>query len=164
MATTSVLFVCLGNICRSPTAQGVLRNKLIERHLEHRIEIDSAGLGDWHIGNAPDTRAQSATAKRGIDISDLRARQVVESDFDHFDYVIAMDHDNRRALTRIAGAHRAHKVHMLLAFAALGGSDEVPDPYYGGERGFDQVLDLIDAANEGLLAHLLGQPDPVDHG
>lgn len=155
MKPRSILFVCLGNICRSPTAEGVFRAKLIERRLTDVIRTDSAGTGAWHIGNPPDARAQSAAAERNIDISDLRARKVEASDFERFDYVIAMDHENRRELIRIAGDQHADRVHMMLEFATIGGLEEVPDPYYGGDQGFDQVLDLIDAASDGLLDHIL---------
>lgn len=157
MQKTTVLFVCLGNICRSPTAEGVFRRKLIARQLDDQIEIDSAGLGSWHVGKAPDSRAQHAAASRGIDISMLRARQVEAADFERFDLVIAMDHDNQQGLDRIAGSRYADKIHMMMAFSELPGPDEVPDPYYGGEGGFDQVLDLIDAASDGLIDFILGK-------
>ncbi len=157
MTAHSVLFVCLGNICRSPTAEGVFRHILAERDLQDQFLVDSAGTGDWHIGNPPDRRAQAAAAERGIDISNLRARQVKDSDIHHFDYVIAMDHANRHELITLAGEFHANKVRLLLEFADIAGINEVPDPYYGGERGFDQVLDLIEQASEGLLLHILNQ-------
>lgn len=157
MTTHSVLFVCLGNICRSPTAEGVFRQLLSNRNLQELFVVDSAGTGDWHIGNPPDRRAQNAAAERGIDISNLRARQVNDRDIHRFDYVIAMDRANRQELITLVGQTHAHKVHLLLEFTDIAGFNEVPDPYYGGERGFDQVLDLIEQASEGLLQHILNQ-------
>jgi protein-tyrosine phosphatase len=157
MTTHSVLFVCLGNICRSPTAEGVFRQLLSSRNLQDLFVVDSAGTGDWHIGNPPDPRAQIAAAERGIDISNFRARQVNDRDIHRFDYVIAMDRANRQELITLVGQPHAHKVHLLLEFTDIAGLNEVPDPYYGGERGFDQVLDLIEQASEGLLQHILNQ-------
>ena len=155
MTRHSVLFVCLGNICRSPTAEGVFRHIVSSQELHDLFEVDSAGTGDWHVGNPPDRRAQLAAAERGIDISDLRARQVDEYDLQRFDYVIAMDHANRRELMALAGQTYGHKVRLLLEFGDISEIEEVPDPYYGGDRGFDQVLDLIEQASEGLLNHIL---------
>jgi len=139
-----VLFVCLGNICRSPTAEGVFRAAVEARGLESRFEIDSAGTGDWHIGAPPDHRAQRAAARRGVDLSRLRARQIAADDMAKFDHIIAMDAANYADLTRLAGPRHRHKVRLLLADSALG--EEVPDPYYGGAAGFDRALDLIEAA------------------
>jgi len=156
MEQVKILFVCLGNICRSPTAEGLLRHKLQQRNLLDRFEVDSAGTGDWHVGHPPDERAQAAAAIRGFDISDLRARQVSPLDTERFDYVIAMDDSNHQNLSQLAGAGHAHKVRLLLEFSASE-LDQVPDPYYGGEHGFNQVIDLIDDACEGLIADLLGQ-------
>lgn len=157
MSRPSVLFVCLGNICRSPTAEGVFRGRLESRGLLDRFHVDSAGTGDWHIGNPPDRRAQLAAASRGIDISMLRARQVQADDASAFDYLIAMDRGNHRDLVRLAGDARAHKVRLFMEFADIDSHDEVPDPYYGGDSGFDQVIDLIEAASDGLIEHLLRQ-------
>ncbi|MGB5705341.1 MAG: low molecular weight protein-tyrosine-phosphatase [Arenicellales bacterium] len=157
MATHSILFVCLGNICRSPTAEGVFRQFLSKRNLLEQFEVDSAGTGNWHIGSPPDKRAQLAASTRGIDISSLRARQISDADIHRFDYIIAMDHSNQRELVALAGQARAHKIRLLLEFTEIIGLDEVPDPYYGGDRGFDQVLDMIEEASEGLITHILKQ-------
>ncbi|MDD9876972.1 MAG: low molecular weight phosphotyrosine protein phosphatase [Magnetovibrio sp.] len=147
----NVLFVCLGNICRSPTAEGVFR-ALIEREgLAGKVGVDSAGTGAWHIGNPPDRRAQAAARGRGVDISAQRARQVELADFDAFDYVIAMDRSNHADLTSLAPPAARDRIHMFLAFAPETGLREVPDPYYGGAGGFDEVLDLVEAASRGLL-------------
>jgi protein-tyrosine phosphatase len=134
-----VLMVCLGNICRSPTAEGVLRAKLQAAGLGGRIEVDSAGTGDWHIGSPPDARSQRHALRRGYDLSALRARQVSADDFHRFDLILAMDHDNLADLQRLApdGAARAE----LRLFAEV----EVPDPYTGGPDGFERVLDLVEA-------------------
>jgi len=152
-----VLFVCLGNICRSPTAEGVFRRLVEARELGARFEIDSAGTGDWHLGAPPDRRAQHAAARRGIDLSGLRARQTSAADMAKFDYIIAMDRANHADLTRLAGARHRHKVRLLLASSPHLGRDEVPDPYYGGDPGFDRVLDLIEAASRDLLEYIVAQ-------
>ncbi len=157
MSTPSILFVCLGNICRSPTAEGVFRHRLSARGLDDRFHVDSAGTGDWHVGNPPDRRAQLAAASRGFDISMLRARQVETADAGRFDYLIAMDRGNHRELVQLAGETHAHKVRLFMEFADLDTHDEVPDPYYGGDQGFDQVIDLIESASDGLIEHLLRQ-------
>jgi len=150
---TRILFVCLGNICRSPTAEGVMRALVREAGLEEEIEIDSAGTGDWHVGSAPDPRSSEAAARRGLTVEGV-ARQVSERDFEEFDLIVAMDRANLRALKGLAPMDARDKVRMLREFdpAAAGGVDlDVPDPYYGGERGFDDVLDLVEAACRGLL-------------
>ncbi|MBB3330048.1 protein-tyrosine phosphatase [Halomonas campaniensis] len=145
-----VLFVCLGNICRSPTAEGVFRRLLDERGLAHRVHVDSCGIGDWHVGKGPDARAREAAARRGVDLSALRARQLDDADFAAFDYLLAMDHDNLAAIeSRRPADSRAH-VGLFLEFAGMPGR-AVPDPYYGGEAGFEEVLDLVEAASRGLL-------------
>jgi protein-tyrosine phosphatase len=140
-----ILFVCLGNICRSPTAEGVMRHLLRERGLQDEIEIDSAGTGGWHVGAAPDERSADAARRRGI-VLDGAARQVVPADFDRFDLLVAMDRANHRDLLDAApdAAGRA-KVRLLLDGA------DVPDPYYGGPTGFDDVLDLVHGGCERLL-------------
>lgn len=148
-----VLFVCLGNICRSPTAEGVFRRALERAGMADEIEIDSCGVGNWHIGKAPDARAQQAALQRGIDISGLRARQLSEQDFTQFDYVLGMDQDNLRAMRELTPAHSQAHVGLFLAFAGTPGA-EVPDPYFGGDEGFEQVLDMIEAASDGLIRHL----------
>mgnify|MGYP001812253702 FL=1 len=155
MSRKRILFVCLGNICRSPTAEGIFRHHLAQRKLHDRFDADSAGTGDWHVGSPPDRRAQLAAVSRGFDISDLRARQVQRSDFEDFDYLLAMDRGNHQELCRQAGRDHLHKVRLLMEFARMAGEEEVPDPYYGGDRGFDQVIDLIEAASNGLIEHLL---------
>ncbi|MGO3768598.1 MAG: low molecular weight protein-tyrosine-phosphatase [Vreelandella alkaliphila] len=148
-----VLFVCLGNICRSPTAEGVFWHAVEEAGLSCHISVDSCGVGNWHVGKAPDTRAQIAASRRGIDISHLRARQLSASDFLEFDYVLGMDRDNLKAMRALQpSASRAH-VGLFLDFADLPDA-EVPDPYYGGDEGFEHVLNLIEAASIGLIAQL----------
>ncbi|HSR55523.1 MAG TPA: low molecular weight protein-tyrosine-phosphatase [Alphaproteobacteria bacterium] len=149
-----VLFVCMGNICRSPTAQGVFESLLAEAGLAHAIEADSAGTHGYHVGKPPDARATEAAAQRGIDLSGLRARRVVAADFHAFDLVLAMDRDNFRDLARIAPEGRADRLRLFLDYAPETGALEVPDPYYGGADGFERVLDLIEAASRGLLAEL----------
>jgi protein-tyrosine phosphatase len=155
MAKHRLLFVCLGNICRSPMAEGVFRRVAEEEGLLHRFEIDSAGLGDWHVGQAPDTRAQSAARKRGIDISDQSARQVTGADYDRFDLILAMDGSNFEELAQLAPKAARYKVRRFLDFAPQAETKDVPDPFYGGSAGFDHALDLIEAASRGLLADLL---------
>lgn len=147
----SVLFVCLGNICRSPTAHGVFRQMVQDRGLETQIHIDSAGTGGWHVGSEPDNRAQAAARRRGYELSDLRARQVSLSDFERFDYVLAMDKDNLRDLQRQAPAVYHEKIRLFLSYRDDGSIAEVPDPYYGGEQGFNHVLDLVEEASAALL-------------
>jgi protein-tyrosine phosphatase len=142
----SILFVCTGNICRSPTAEGVLRDLSEKAGLE--LHIESAGLGDWHIGQPPDERTQHHARKRGYDLSTQRARQVTPRDFDEFDMILAMDGGHLRALQKMAPAHHHAKVRLFVT----GG--EVPDPYYGGAAGFEQVLDLVEAHCRRLLQEL----------
>ncbi|MBS7661216.1 low molecular weight phosphotyrosine protein phosphatase [Pseudomonas lalucatii] len=151
-----VLFVCLGNICRSPTAEGVFRHKVREAGLQARIEVDSAGTGDWHVGKAPDARTRQAALRRGYDLSALRARQVCVDDFARFDLILAMDVNNLRHLERLRPAGGGAELDLLLRRCRLA-PDEVPDPYYGGEAGFEQVLDLIEQAGDALLLELRGR-------
>ena len=146
MKHRSILFVCTGNICRSPTAEGVLRHLAAEEGIELRIA--SAGIGDWHVGSPPDERAQQHAKGRGYDLSALRARQVRPSDFAEFDLILAMDRGHLRALERMAPSEHRHKLRLFVA-----GSD-VPDPYYGGPEGFEEVLDLVEAACRGLIREL----------
>jgi protein-tyrosine phosphatase len=148
-----VLFICLGNICRSPTAEGVFRRYVSEARLEEHIEIDSAGTGDYHVGEPPDERARAAALQRGYDIGGLRARQVRASDFEEFDYVLAMDEQNRRMLERLSPPDYVHKVRLFTEFSSRG-AVPVPDPYFGGARGFEHVLDIIEDAAAGLLREL----------
>lgn len=157
MVAVSLCFVCLGNICRSPTAEGVMRALVRSAGLEDRIAIDSAGTGAWHAGEPADSRSRAAARARGIELTG-QARQFVHTDFARFDYVLAMDRGNRRELLRMARGDRERaKVHLLRSFDATAPADaEVPDPYYGGAQGFDQVLDICERACGGLLAHLRG--------
>jgi protein-tyrosine phosphatase len=155
MAKHRLLFVCLGNICRSPMAEGVFRRVAEEEGVLHLFEIDSAGLGDWHVGQAPDTRAQEAALNRGMDISGQSARQVARADYDRFDLLLAMDGSNYEELSQLAPKSARHKIRRFLDFAPHVGTKDVPDPFYGGKEGFDHALDLIEDAARGLLAELL---------
>jgi len=146
MEQRSVLFVCTGNICRSPTAEAVLRHLAAEEGIDLRIA--SAGIGDWHVGSAPDKRAQHHAKGRGYDMGALRARQVRPSDFAEFDLILAMDGGHLQALQRMAPPGQRHKVRLFIA------GRDVPDPYYGGPAGFEQVLDLVEAACRDLLQEL----------
>ena len=143
----------MGNICRSPTAEGVFRHKVKQEEMEDRISIDSAGTHAYHVGNPPDARAQDAASKRNIDLSDQRARRVTPQDFEEFDYVIAMDESNRRDLLSICPAGFEERIQLFLTFSDSDVS-EVPDPYYGQGRGFEIVLNLVEDASEGLLDHI----------
>ncbi|MDR5898041.1 low molecular weight phosphotyrosine protein phosphatase [Halomonas vilamensis] len=149
----NVLFVCLGNICRSPSAEGVFRHVLDNASMINQVSVDSCGIGSWHVGKAPDQRAQAAAKQRGIDISALRARQFAADDFARFDYILAMDHDNLQAIRAMQPEVYAGHVGLLLDFAGQADA-EVPDPYYGGDQGFEEVLDLIESASRGLLNHI----------
>jgi protein-tyrosine phosphatase len=152
-----ILFVCMGNICRSPTAEGVMRALLRDEGLDGRIELDSAGTGGWHAGDPPDPRATTAARARGIEL-DGAARQVTAADFGSFDLLLAMDRENERELlARAPDAEARAKVRLLREFdpaAVAAGDLDVPDPYYGGTHGFDRVLDLVQAACRGLLDEL----------
>lgn len=151
-----ILFVCMGNICRSPSAQGVFRRVLAERAPQLQVEIDSAGTHEYHVGSPPDRRAIEAARRRGIDLSALRARQVSVADFDRFDWLLAMDEDNLAELHRLApSAAHCQRVRLLMEFAPSAARRSVPDPYYGGPQGFEEVLDLLEEAAEGLIAELL---------
>lgn len=149
-----ILFVCLGNICRSPTAEGVLRGIAARDYPHLKLQIDSAGTADYHVGEPPDRRTVAAARRRGYDLSSLRARQVHPDDFRRFDYILAMDRGNLSELTsrRVTGA--SAQLALFMSFAQGAGEDEVPDPYYGGVEGFERVLDLCEAAARGLLARL----------
>ena len=152
-----LLFVCLGNICRSPTAEGTMRALVEEAGLGRQVQLDSAGTGAWHVGEPPDRRAIVAARARGIELHGA-AREVTRTDFDDFDLVLAMDRSNMRALRRLAPSEEAReKVRLLREFdpASAGAADlDVPDPYYGAAGGFDEVLDLVQAACAGLLDHI----------
>lgn len=149
-----VLFVCLGNICRSPTAEGVFRAQVAAAGLSEVIGIDSAGTAAWHIGKAPDQRAQAAATRRGYDLTALRGRQVAVADFGEFDYILAMDRSNLADLLAQCPAEQRHKVRLFLSFSSQWQDHEVPDPYYGGADGFDQVLDMVEDAAHGLLSDI----------
>ena len=149
-----VLFVCMGNICRSPTAQGVFRKLLQQEGLEACIETDSAGTHAYHSGEPPARRARETARRRGIDLSDLRARHVEPGDFVDFEYVLAMDQDNYYSLAKICPRGAESKLMLLMDFAPHMRTREVPDPYYGGESGFERVFDMVEAASEGLLADI----------
>lgn len=151
-----VLFVCLGNICRSPTAEGVLRHQLQAAGLARRVEVGSAGTGDWHVGKPPDRRAQQAAAARGYDLSTLRGQQVGVEDFHEYDLILAMDESNLSHLKRLQPSDAKAEVDLFLRRykAAV---DEVPDPYYGGDEGFNEVLDLIEHGCRGLVGEVQGR-------
>ena len=151
-----ILFVCMGNICRSPTAEGVFRHRLQQAGLHGRVTVDSAGTGDWHVGKAPDGRSSQAALRRGYDLSSLRARQVVAADFGRFDLILAMDHDNHARLQALRPSGHSAELDLFLRRYQLA-LDEVPDPYYGGADGFEQVLDLIEQASDALLAEIRGR-------
>lgn len=149
-----ILFVCLGNICRSPTAEVVFRAVASREAPDLVLEIDSAGTAGYHVGELPDQRTRQAAARRGYDLSALRARVVEPDDFEHFDLILAMDRENLRSLEGRAPAHARDRLRLFLEFAPEAGVTEVPDPYYGGPNGFEDVLDLIEAASRGLIEHL----------
>jgi protein-tyrosine phosphatase len=151
MEKISVLFVCMGNICRSPTAEGMFRKLVEAEGVADRFTIDSAGTHSYHVGKPPDERAQRAAQGRGIDISRQRARQVEVADFNRFDHILAMDLDNYDALRFLCPPSMEHKLKLFLEFAPHLNVREVPDPYYGGAQGFDRVLDLVEAAARGFL-------------
>ena len=149
-----VLFVCMGNICRSPLAEGIFRDLVDRAGLTERFEIDSAGIGDWHAGELPDSRTRAVAQRRGLQLTS-RARQVIVHDLDRFDLILAMDEDNLRGLTRLrAQAPAKTEVRRLLEFDPEAGTMDVPDPYYGGEDGFERVHDMIERACIALLKHI----------
>jgi len=150
-----ILFVCLGNICRSPTAEGVLRHLWAAEAPPQPLEIDSAGTGDYHIGAPPDARSQRAAMQRGIDLSALRARQIVAADFAHFDLILAMDRSNLQALQAMRPSGSKARLRLFMEYAESLDCLEVPDPYYGDAADFERVLDLLTAASRGLIADLL---------
>ena len=149
--TRSILFVCMGNICRSPTAEGVFRKRVGDAKLAHAIHIDSAGTHAYHIGEPPDMRSQQYAARRGYDLSIQRARKVSAEDFILFDHVLAMDHDNLDRLKSACPPQYAHKLALFMEYARHHDSKVVPDPYYGGGNGFELVLDYIEDASDGLI-------------
>jgi protein-tyrosine phosphatase len=149
-----VLMVCLGNICRSPTAEAMLRRKVHEAGLDARIEVDSAGTADYHVGSPPDGRAIAHGERRGLKMKGLRGRQVSREDFDRFDFILAMDEDNLARLQRMRPPGARAELALLMSYAPQAGSTVVPDPYYGSADGFERVLDLVESASVGFLASL----------
>ncbi len=150
----SVLFVCMGNICRSPTAEGVFRKIVADAGLESLVEIDSAGTHAYHAGEAPDQRATAAAQRRGFDLSGQRARRVTAEDLLRFDYVLAMDRDNQEMLLAAALDEQRQRIRLFMEFGSDPSRSEVPDPYYGGALGFERVLDLVEDASRGLLQEI----------
>ncbi|MBH9578234.1 low molecular weight protein-tyrosine-phosphatase [Inhella proteolytica] len=154
---TRVLFICMGNICRSPTAEGVFRAQVQAAGLAQHIEIDSAGTHDYHVGAPPDARSQEHARQRGYELGGLRARQLVAADFERFDLLLAMDEDNLARAARLATPAQRARLQLFMRYAP-GLGTAVPDPYYGGPEGFEQVLDLVEAAGAGLLKALRQKP------
>ena len=153
-----VLFVCTGNICRSPTAEAIFRKLATDAGMA--VTADSAGTHGYHIGEPPDSRAQKAAAKRGYDLSALRARTIEGADFQRFDLILAMDEEHHAILSRIAGSSADHKLKLMMSYARRFADEEVPDPYYGGPQGFERVLDMLEDAARGLLESLRKGPGP----
>jgi protein-tyrosine phosphatase len=149
-----ILFVCLGNICRSPTAEGVMRTLAARDAPELELEVDSAGTAGYHVGEPPDPRMRAAAARRGYDLNALRARIVEPGDFERFDLILAMDRENLAVLRRRAPQVAHERLRLFLEFAPHDEREEVPDPYYGGPNGFEDVLDLVEDAARGLLRYL----------
>ncbi len=152
-----ILFVCLGNICRSPAAEGIFNKKIRERDLESFFVVDSAGTGSWHVGNLPDRRMRATALSRGIELTS-RSRQIGENDLYEFDQILVMDNDNFEAVTSLIKDHMNplnSKVKLILTYSKNSQLDEVPDPYYGGQNGFEKVLDLLDDAMDGLIDSLM---------
>lgn len=145
-----ILFCCMGNICRSPTAEAVFRRLIDQRGLTDKVLADSAGTHGYHVGEAPDPRTQQAARARGYDLSGLRARKVVPADLDFFDLILAMDRSNLDVLRRLCPADRQYRVKLFMSYARNFDDDEVPDPYYGLGHGFDLVLDMVEDAAQGL--------------
>jgi protein-tyrosine phosphatase len=151
MKKIKVLFVCMGNICRSPTAEGVFTQLIKTQQLPAHFEINSAGTHAYHIGEQPDYRAQQAAQTRGINLSHQRARKVIYADFEDYDYLLVMDDDNYQTLSNYCPAQYQHKIHYFLDYAPELNCREVPDPYFGGDNGFEKVLDMIETASTGFL-------------
>ncbi|MDR2186706.1 MAG: low molecular weight phosphotyrosine protein phosphatase [Azonexus sp.] len=149
-----VLMVCMGNICRSPTAEGVLRKFIQQNKLGDKVEVDSAGTHGYHVGEAPDNRTQRAAKARGYDLSQLRARKVAQQDLDYFDLILAMDKSNLDHLKRLATPEQSKRIKLFMDYAKHFDDDEVPDPYYGLGHGFDLVLDMVEDAAAGLVEEI----------
>ncbi|MBS3964217.1 MAG: low molecular weight phosphotyrosine protein phosphatase [Methylomonas sp.] len=162
MNKIKILFVCMGNICRSPTAEGVFSHLAGSRQLAHRFDIDSAGTHAYHIGDAPDLRAQRAARDRGVEIKHIRARKIAPADFDVYDHILVMDDENYSHVMEICPDDHQPKVRHFLDYAPHLNEREVPDPYYGGSYGFERVLDLVEAASEGFLKATLGNQSTGD--
>ena len=154
MNSFSVLFVCMGNICRSPTAHAVFKRKLVDAGIAHQVKVDSAGTHNFHPGSPPDERSQVHAAKRGYDLSDLRARQILDADYAHYNLILVMDWDNLAMVADECPPQHLAKVRRLTEFCLIHDAPVVPDPYHGGTKGFDQVLDLVEDACDGLLRHV----------
>jgi protein-tyrosine phosphatase len=154
MEKLRILFVCMGNICRSPTAEGVARNIIENSELKEIVHVDSAGTHAYHTGEAPDPRARRAAAKRGVDLGRLRARQVEVEDFERFDLILAMDRENLLSLESYCPPDKRHKIELFMRYARRFEAEEVPDPYFGGEDGFNMVLDMVEDAAQGLVETL----------
>ena len=150
----SVLFVCMGNICRSPSAEGVFRKMAEDAGLADRVEVDSAGTHAYHVGHPPDRRAIDAAARRGFSLDDIRARRIHEDDYLRFDYIVAMDQLNLHIIRENALEEHSAEINLFMEYAEDSNEAEVPDPYYGGTAGFEKVLDLLEEASKGLLAAL----------
>ena len=149
-----VLFVCMGNICRSPTAEGVFNKIIADQYLLDKFSIDSAGTHAYHTGESPDLRAQRAAKEREVDLSKIRARKVIMGDFEDFDYLLAMDEDNHTSMMQACPEEYQHKIKLFLEYAPHLATTEVPDPYYGGAYGFEKVLDLVEEASAGFIKEL----------
>ncbi|MEN3373517.1 low molecular weight protein-tyrosine-phosphatase [Dechloromonas sp. ZS-1] len=152
-----ILLVCMGNICRSPTAEGVLRQFIRQHGLGDKVEVDSAGTHGYHVGEAPDSRTQRAAAARGYDLSQLRARKVARQDLDYFDLILAMDKSNLDNLMRMADPEQRKRIRLFMDYARNFDDKEVPDPYYGLGHGFDLVLDMVEDASLGLIDEIKQQ-------
>ena len=158
MAATNVLFVCMGNICRSPTAHGVMQHKVNERGLSQRIEINSSGTHAYHVGEKSDARSRATATGKGIDMEFIRARKISINDYDEFDYILAMDEDNLELIHYYAPQDYKAKISLFLEYANQAGLCEervVPDPYYGGDAGFEHVFQLVDAGCDALIEHII---------
>jgi protein-tyrosine phosphatase len=157
MSQIKVLFVCMGNICRSPTAEGVFRHVIQQQGTADRFMVDSAGTHAYHVGEQPDRRAQQTARARGIDLAFIRARKVTRNDFAEFDYILAMDSDNYHNLLAICPAEYEDKVQLFLDYATKSHEQDVPDPYYGGQQGFEHVFDLVEDASHGFHNKIMNQ-------